>query len=273
MSSAQMDNTVNIAARMPAPDAITGTASPTAEPEEPTSAGDFFWHLLDVINPLQHIPVISTIYRALTGDEISPAAKLAGGVLFGGPLGAAAAVASIAIEGATGSDVGEHLLAAVTGGGISGPADQLAQAPALAPTQTASRQPPEPPRDTIIWNGVRQLPQLSPLAGPAASKVSSSTTPLGAQETNANAAIASTQGTPNRKTVQPAASANVSAAWLTTALTQAETLETANARGDTSIRVEPQPWIADAMMQALDQYESLAKQRQRQADTNTDANP
>ncbi len=46
-----------------------------------------FSDLLDVVNPLQHIPVVSTLYRRLTGDHIDPAMQLAGGALYGGPLG------------------------------------------------------------------------------------------------------------------------------------------------------------------------------------------
>ena len=45
-----------------------------------------FGDIIDVINPLQHIPVVSTIYWELTGDKISPAARMAGGALFGGPI-------------------------------------------------------------------------------------------------------------------------------------------------------------------------------------------
>jgi len=44
----------------------------------------FFSTLLDVINPLQHIPLVSTLYREITGDEISPSARILGGGLFGG---------------------------------------------------------------------------------------------------------------------------------------------------------------------------------------------
>ena len=45
-----------------------------------------FWDLLDVINPLQHIPIVNEIYQELTGDKIGVAARLAGGTLFGGPV-------------------------------------------------------------------------------------------------------------------------------------------------------------------------------------------
>ena len=70
-----------------------------------------FWDLLDVINPLQHIPVVSTIYRAITGDEIDPGARVAGGALFGGPIGAGTAMANVMLENETGKDAGAHVLA------------------------------------------------------------------------------------------------------------------------------------------------------------------
>ena len=34
--------------------------------------GFTFLDMLDIINPLQHIPVVSTLYRAITGDTIEP---------------------------------------------------------------------------------------------------------------------------------------------------------------------------------------------------------
>ena len=72
--------------------------------------------LIDVINPLQHIPVVSSIYRAITGDEISPAARLAGGALFGGPIGFAGAYVSGVVEDATDTSIGEIVIAAFSRG-------------------------------------------------------------------------------------------------------------------------------------------------------------
>lgn len=72
-----------------------------------------FWDVLDIINPLQHIPIVSSIYRELTGDEIATAPRLAGGLLFGGPIGLAASGINVAIKGFTGSDMGEHAIAMV----------------------------------------------------------------------------------------------------------------------------------------------------------------
>ena len=74
-----------------------------------------FGDLLDIVNPLQHIPVISSIYRAITGDTIGTGAQLAGGALFGGPMGFIGAIANAIIEGETGHDIGGNLFAAATG--------------------------------------------------------------------------------------------------------------------------------------------------------------
>ena len=70
-----------------------------------------FDDLLDVINPLQHIPVVSTLYRHFTGDTIANGPRLAGGGLFGGLIGLAGAAVNIAIEEGTGRDIGDHVLA------------------------------------------------------------------------------------------------------------------------------------------------------------------
>ena len=76
------------------------------------SASEFgFSDFLDIINPLQHIPVVSTIYRELTGDELGAPARILGGALFAGPLGAAAGAASAAVEAVSGKDPGAHAVA------------------------------------------------------------------------------------------------------------------------------------------------------------------
>jgi len=77
--------------------------------------GVTFWDMLDVVNPLQHIPIVSTAYRAITGDELDPGARLAGGTLFGGPIGLAASAFNVILENNTGKDAGEHVLAMFQG--------------------------------------------------------------------------------------------------------------------------------------------------------------
>ena len=40
-----------------------------------------FWDVLDIINPLQHIPLLSIVYREITGDTLHPTARVLGGAL------------------------------------------------------------------------------------------------------------------------------------------------------------------------------------------------
>lgn len=88
------------------------------EKQAQQSSGFHFWgedgftlgDILDVINPLQHLPIIATLYRAFTGNTISPASRVLGDALFGGPIGAATGVANALLEYESGKDVGEHVL-------------------------------------------------------------------------------------------------------------------------------------------------------------------
>ncbi len=66
---------------------------------------------LDSVNPLQHIPGVSTIYQKTTGDGSSAVANMAGGFLFGGPIGMAAGAAKSFLELMTGQDLGDHAMA------------------------------------------------------------------------------------------------------------------------------------------------------------------
>jgi hypothetical protein len=58
----------------PYPDSADNTA-----PGATADAGEFFSTLLDIINPLQHIPLVSKLYREWTGDEINSPARMVGG--------------------------------------------------------------------------------------------------------------------------------------------------------------------------------------------------
>lgn len=86
-----------------------------------------FSDVLDVINPLQHIPIVATIYRELTGDTISPMARVIGDAIFGGPVGFVASVANVGVESATGMDAGQTVLAMI-GADTRGPSSELAKA-------------------------------------------------------------------------------------------------------------------------------------------------
>lgn len=60
-----------------------------------------FWDVVDIINPLQHIPIINLLYRELTGDEINGAAQIAGGGLYGGIAGVGGAIVTMVFEDIT----------------------------------------------------------------------------------------------------------------------------------------------------------------------------
>jgi len=73
--------------------------------------GFTFGDLIDLINPLHHIPGVATLYRELTGDQISPGTRLIGGSLFGGILRAVSPLINVVVEDSTGKDIGEHVVA------------------------------------------------------------------------------------------------------------------------------------------------------------------
>ncbi|HMM75901.1 MAG TPA: hypothetical protein PJ986_09340 [Gammaproteobacteria bacterium] len=91
-------------------EAVTVTASPDSSSASALGAvrrlgqrlfgddGFGFKDILDLVNPLQHIPVVGNVYRKLTGDALAPAIRVAGGALFGGPLGAGLSMVGLAVE-------------------------------------------------------------------------------------------------------------------------------------------------------------------------------
>lgn len=88
-----------------------------SEQKLPVSEKPFgFWDLVDMVNPLQHIPVVSHLYRSLTGDEIKPAGKIIGGTLYGGMAGAAASITNAIIEEETGRDITGNAMAFIFDG-------------------------------------------------------------------------------------------------------------------------------------------------------------
>jgi hypothetical protein len=105
-----------------APNAAGTDATPAPAAAEPTPPKEKEFRLfsedgisladvIDIINPLQHIPIVSSLYRHLTGDEINVAPRVMGDTLFFGPIGAAFSVLNVALSALTGKDVGEHVIA------------------------------------------------------------------------------------------------------------------------------------------------------------------
>lgn len=79
----------------------------------PEEDGYSFGDVIDMINPLQHLPVIGMLYRKFTGDTIKPFASIIGGALFGGPVGAVSSTVNAIVKDRTGKDVGENALSMV----------------------------------------------------------------------------------------------------------------------------------------------------------------
>ncbi len=101
--------------------------------------GPSFKDMLDTINPLQHIPVVSTLYQSLTGDKPSTGAQIAGGALFGGALGLFGSVINSIVESQTGADIGGNIMAAITGTPTPGPQTvAAAEEPASEPAHFIS---------------------------------------------------------------------------------------------------------------------------------------
>ncbi len=91
-----------------------------AHPSGAITADDLnFDALVDTINPLQHIPVVSTIYREVTGDKMGAPAAIIGGALYGGVFGFFSALGNEFLKAVTGHDVGETILSLLQGDGGS----------------------------------------------------------------------------------------------------------------------------------------------------------
>ena len=122
--------------------------APPAPDFQPFGEDGFtFFDFLDIINPLQHIPLISNIYREMTGDTLDAAPRVLGGTLFGGPIGLVASVISVIVEEGTGKDPGDHLLALLEDDGADdgGEGDETDEIEEIAQFGTAAGEETEGP--------------------------------------------------------------------------------------------------------------------------------
>jgi len=113
-------------------------------PESELGFGD----LLDIVNPLQHIPIVGNLYRRLTGDTISGPARVAGAALYGGPVGMLAGIVNAVAAEINGNDIGGSLIASIMGD--DKPSETQVAAPLRA--KVATLQPaagPPPPAASL----------------------------------------------------------------------------------------------------------------------------
>ncbi len=89
---------------------VTGarSAAPASPPIPHDRRGFSFRDILSALNPLQYLPVVGTIYRAVTGDVIPEPLRFLGSLvvsgLLGGPIGVGISLATTAAEKITGLD-------------------------------------------------------------------------------------------------------------------------------------------------------------------------
>lgn len=87
-----------------------------------------FDDVIDIINPLQHLPLIGMVYRELSGDEIKPAMQIAGGIAYGGPTGFLGAVGHVLFEAIFGDDISGTITGLFDGDEAAPASAQLAEA-------------------------------------------------------------------------------------------------------------------------------------------------
>ena len=92
------------------PASLPTAGTPFASSAPASHSGFTFHDFLSIINPLQHLPVIGTIYRAITGEHIGPVEKIAGDTLYGGLWGAVSSIADVALEQITGKSAEDTVL-------------------------------------------------------------------------------------------------------------------------------------------------------------------
>lgn len=102
-----------LSALTPHPPTLTGRRT-GGEPTLWGGDGPGFEDALDLVNPLQHIPVVSTLYRKATGDDVSAGVSMVGGALLGGLPGLALAAGDALFQAATGQSAEDAALDMVT---------------------------------------------------------------------------------------------------------------------------------------------------------------
>ncbi|MDP9130896.1 MAG: hypothetical protein M3N35_10970 [Candidatus Binatota bacterium] len=97
------------------PSAPKPTGAPAKDFSLWQNASFEFGDFLDIVNPLQHIPIVATIYRHLTDDRIGMAPRVIGGALWGRLTGLVTGVVNSLVEWFTGKDIGDHIYAKIWG--------------------------------------------------------------------------------------------------------------------------------------------------------------
>ncbi|MDR6985391.1 hypothetical protein J2X32_004056 [Rheinheimera pacifica] len=100
------------AALEPTPEQAAAAAAELADPA-PTAFADGsspgIADALDIINPLQHIPLVSQYYRDWTGDDMGYISQVAGGAFWGGGVGVAASFVNLGLTSVMGKSPSQYI--------------------------------------------------------------------------------------------------------------------------------------------------------------------
>jgi len=229
--------------------------SATEEPYDQPGEMSFL-DFLDVVNPLQHIPVVGTIYRSLTGDTIKPAQQVMGGMLYGGPLGAVTSMFGAVVEQSTGKSIEGHAMAAL---GFDDPNNhgiavaQAAPAAKAAPAAVAAAPvSPAPSAQTGTQAAMQAAMPAGAVAAGAGTAAASAKAPAGGTVTGPRDAFAAAAGEhrPSRMPARDTILANTMqakhAATARTAPTPGAAAAMAAANASAASQTTPQPAPAAA---------------------------
>ncbi len=135
--------------------------------------GDFsFGDFLDIINPLQHVPIVATLYRNMSGDQIGAVPRVIGGALWGRIGGFVSGLVNAVVDWFTGKDIGDHIYAALFGnGGSANEQPAVAQARKLDELSSAQAAQQAMPQNSFADEGLYSValgrdrdPPAAPLA-------------------------------------------------------------------------------------------------------------
>jgi hypothetical protein len=96
-----------------------------------------FGEFVDIINPLQHLPVIATIYRNRTGDTLGFASRVIGGALWGRIGGFVSGAVNGVVDWLTGKDIGDHIYSALFGNSDESKTSKTATNSVESPTKAS----------------------------------------------------------------------------------------------------------------------------------------
>lgn len=136
--------------------------------------GPSFSDLLDIINPLQHIPIINSIYQHLTGDSEGAVADVAGGTLWAGPIGLISSLVDLSMRADGGKSASDRLLSwlGLEGDGSDDGATAIAQNSAPAAANPAL--PGSAAAQAVAPAALATLAAATPIAVPARAKAKDS---------------------------------------------------------------------------------------------------